>query len=55
MSDFESRIEVQDGKVVLACVGAGRWGRNLVRVFDSLPEAQLAAVCDANPDIRQTM
>ena len=39
-------------QVVLACVGAGRWGRNLVRVFDSLPEVELAAVCDASEDIR---
>ena len=39
--------------VVLACVGAGRWGRNLVRVFDGLPEVELAAVCDASQDIRQ--
>ncbi len=39
--------------VVLACVGAGRWGRNLVRVFDSLPEVELAAVCDASQDVRQ--
>jgi predicted dehydrogenase len=40
-------------RVVLACVGAGRWGRNLVRVFDNLPEVDLAAVCDASHDIRQ--
>ena len=29
-------------RVVLACVGAGRWGRNLVRVFDSLSVLEAA-------------
>ena len=40
-------------RVVLACVGAGRWGRNLVRVFDSLPEVHMAAGCDSSDDIRK--
>ncbi len=35
----------------LACVGAGYWGRNLVRVFDSLPDAQLRIVCDSDSDV----
>ena len=42
-------------RVVLACVGAGRWGRNLVRVFDSLPDVELAVVCDVSEDIRREL
>ena len=42
-------------RVVLACVGAGRWGRNLVRVFDSLPDVELATVCDVSEDIRREL
>jgi len=30
----------------VAVVGAGNWGRNLIRVFHSLPEAELAWVAD---------
>ena len=43
------------GQTTLACVGAGYWGRNLVRVFGSLPEIRLKTVCDANADIRKGM
>jgi len=37
--------------ISIACVGAGYWGKNLVRVFNDLPLTQLKAVCDASPDI----
>ncbi|HEX3596652.1 MAG TPA: Gfo/Idh/MocA family oxidoreductase [Polyangiaceae bacterium] len=30
----------------VAVVGAGRWGKNLVRVFDSVERARLVSVCD---------
>ena len=30
-------------------VGCGYWGRNYVRVFNELPGATLAAICDASP------
>ena len=33
-------------------VGAGAWGRNHVRVLAGMPEVELAAVCDANPEVR---
>lgn len=39
----------------IACVGAGYWGKNLVRVFDSLPSARLTHICDASPEIRARM
>jgi len=39
----------------VACVGAGYWGKNLVRVFDGLPDVQLKVVCDSSPEIRQAM
>lgn len=35
-------------KLSLAVIGAGRWGRNLIRVTRSLPGATLAAVCDVD-------
>jgi len=38
--------------VTLACVGAGNWGRNLVRVFAGLPGVKLKTICDASEDIR---
>ena len=41
--------------IALACVGAGNWGRNLVRVFDSLPELRLKTICDASEKIRDGM
>ncbi len=31
-------------------IGAGAWGRNHVRTFAGMPEVELAAVCDVNPD-----
>lgn len=42
-------------RTTLACVGAGYWGRNLVRVFAGLPEVRLKTVCDANAGIRKAM
>ena len=35
---------------MIACVGAGAWGRNLVRTFEDL--GVLSWVCDLSPDIR---
>lgn len=39
--------------VAIACVGAGNWGRNLVRVFAGLPGARLKTICDASAEIRR--
>ncbi len=36
--------------VRLAQVGTGDWGANLVRNFAALPDAELALVCDTDPD-----
>ena len=41
--------------VTLACVGAGYWGKNLVRVFDGLPDARLKTICDSSSEIRKSM
>jgi len=41
--------------VQIACVGAGYWGKNLVRVFRDLPEVNLRRVCDADPAIRSAI
>ena len=37
-------------KLGVAVVGVGFWGRNHVRVFSELPEAELIAVCDVDPE-----
>jgi len=41
--------------VGVAVVGAGNWGRNLVRNFASLPGAELRYVCDTNEKARLAM
>ncbi len=39
----------------VAVVGAGNWGRNLVRNFASLPDAELRYICDLDEKVRQGM
>ena len=34
--------------IVVNCIGAGRWGPNVARAFDTLPDAALHYVCDSN-------
>jgi len=41
--------------VGVAVVGAGNWGKNLVRNFASMPRASLRYVCDINEKTRQAM
>ncbi|MEE3257611.1 MAG: Gfo/Idh/MocA family oxidoreductase [Candidatus Latescibacterota bacterium] len=41
--------------VEIAGVGAGYWGKNLVRVFRDLPDVRLRQVCDADPAIRSAI
>ena len=41
--------------VGVAVVGAGHWGRNLVRNFAALADVELKYVCDLNEKVRQTM
>ena len=40
------------GKVRIGCVGAGYWGKNLVRNFATAEGAELSAVCDADPKVQ---
>lgn len=40
-------------RLKVAVIGAGAWGRNHVRTLASLPDADLAAVCDINPARRE--
>jgi predicted dehydrogenase len=42
-------------RLKVAVVGAGSWGRNHVRTLASLPDAQLAAVCDIRKDRRDAV
>ena len=35
--------------VTVAVVGAGGWGKNLVRNFAGLPDCRLKTVCDLDP------
>jgi predicted dehydrogenase len=39
----------------VAVIGAGAWGRNHVRTVASMPEAELTAVCDLDPQRREQM
>jgi len=39
----------------VAVIGAGNWGKNLVRNFAALPETELRYVCDLDAKVRKTM
>lgn len=36
--------------ITVNCIGAGRWGPNVVRAFTNLPDARVNLVCDLKPD-----
>jgi predicted dehydrogenase len=42
-------------RVKVGVIGAGAWGKNHVRTLASLPETTLAAVCDADPAVRDRL
>lgn len=42
-------------RLKLGVVGAGAWGRNHVRTAAGLVEAELAAVCDMDPKVRERL
>ncbi len=44
-----------DGRLGVAVIGCGYWGKNYVRVFGELPESRLVAICDQQPDRLQEM
>ena len=46
---------MKSSTATLACVGAGYWGKNLVRVFNGLSDVRLKTVCDASPDVRKAI
>ncbi len=39
--------------IKVGVIGAGYWGPNLIRNFNEIPEAELAAVCDIRSDRRE--
>ena len=39
-------------RVRLAQIGIGYWGKNLLRNFLTLPDAEVVVACDLNADIR---
>ena len=41
--------------VGIAVVGAGGWGKNHVRNYSAIPEADLRYVCDRDDGIRSAM
>jgi predicted dehydrogenase len=41
---------VKADQAAIGVVGAGRWGRNLIRVFGNLERARVLAVCDTDPE-----
>ncbi len=49
-------VSADDESVVrVAVVGCGYWGPNVIRNFSSLPDAELHATCDTDPDRLQAM
>lgn len=42
-------------RIRIGVVGAGAWGKNHVRTIAGLAEAELAAVCDMNPAVREKL
>jgi len=44
-----SRLENTD-RISVAVVGAGGWGKNLIRVFSALPHADLKYICDMSEE-----
>jgi predicted dehydrogenase len=42
-------------RVRIAVIGAGAWGRNHVRTIVTLPEAELAGVCEVHPGRREEL
>lgn len=42
-------------KVRVACVGAGYWGKNLVRNFSVADGAELAVICESDEKLRQKL
>ena len=40
-------------RLKIGVVGAGTWGRNHVRTVAGLADAELAAVCDTDPKVRE--
>lgn len=39
-----------DQPIVINCIGAGRWGPNIIRAFENLPDASVHYVCDTNDE-----
>jgi predicted dehydrogenase len=43
-----SRVPVMSAELVMAVVGAGNWGRNLIRNFAQSPRVRLKYICDSH-------
>ena len=39
-----------DQPIVVNCIGAGRWGPNIARAFENLPNTTVHYVCDTNDE-----
>ena len=48
-------INTHDVQISTGIVGAGGWGKNLIRIFSSLSRANLTYVCDLSEDRRETV
>lgn len=48
-------MQNEDGRLGVAVIGCGYWGKNYVRVFSELPESRLVTVCDQQPERLQEM
>lgn len=46
---------MEGDRTTVACVGAGYWGKNLVRNFAGMPGARLKTICDEDAGVRGRM
>lgn len=46
----QSKTNLPHGPVVVNVIGAGRWGPNVARAFDMLPDATIHYVCDTSEE-----
>lgn len=51
--EASAEAKTEGGELRVAVVGAGYWGKNLVRNFASLERCRLATVCDTDPKVRE--
>jgi predicted dehydrogenase len=42
-------------EITIACIGAGHWGKNLIRIYSRFPGVRLKAICDLNQEVLSSL